>query len=150
MKSLALPTALPEEIGLSSARLNRLTQVMRDEVARGRVPGAVALIARRGKIGYLESCGQRDPVKGTPMTKDTIFRIYSITKPIVPVAAMMCAAARLRLWTRFRRSAARRHRTGAGVGRPIFLGRTCRHDLWVDPAGRAAVRDSADPSTSPA
>jgi hypothetical protein len=50
MKSLALPTALPKEIGLSSARLDRLTQVMRDEVARGRLPGAVALIARRGKI----------------------------------------------------------------------------------------------------
>jgi CubicO group peptidase (beta-lactamase class C family) len=89
MRADALPTALPEEIGLSSARLDRLTQVMRDEVARGRLPGAVALIARRGKIGYFESCGQRDPVKGTPMTKDTIFRIYSMTKPIVTVAAMM-------------------------------------------------------------
>ena len=89
MRADALPTALPEEIGLSPARLDRLTQVMRDEVARGRLPGAVALIARRGKIGYFESCGQRDPVKGTPMTKDTIFRIYSMTKPIVTVAAMM-------------------------------------------------------------
>jgi CubicO group peptidase (beta-lactamase class C family) len=89
MRSPALPTALPEEIGLSSARLDRLTQVMRDEVARGRVPGAVALISRRGKIGYFESYGQRDPVKGTPMTQDTIFRIYSMTKPIVTVAAMM-------------------------------------------------------------
>jgi CubicO group peptidase (beta-lactamase class C family) len=89
MRSPALPTALPEEIGLSSARLDRLTQVMRDEVARGRVPGAVALISRRGKIGYFESCGQRDPVKGTPMTQDAIFRIYSMTKPILTVAAMM-------------------------------------------------------------
>lgn len=89
MKSLALPAVHPEEIGLSSARLERLSQVMRGEVARGRVPGAVALIARRGKIGYFESFGQRDPGKGAPMSKDTIFRVYSMTKPIVTVAAMM-------------------------------------------------------------
>ncbi len=89
MTSPALPSALPEEIGLSSARLDRLSHVMRDEVARGRVPGAVALIARRGKIGYFESFGQRDPVKDAPMTKDVIFRVYSMTKPIVTVAAMM-------------------------------------------------------------
>src|SRR5271166_595303 len=89
MSSLAPPTALPEEIGLSSARLDRLSQVMRDEVARGRVPGAVALIARHGKIGYFESFGRRDPVKDAPMTRDAIFRIYSMTKPIVTVAAMM-------------------------------------------------------------
>ena len=89
MNSLALPTALPEDIGLSSARLDRLTQLMQDEVAHGRVPGAVALIARRGKIGYFECYGYCDPVKGTPMSKDAIFRIYSMTKPIVTVAAMM-------------------------------------------------------------
>jgi CubicO group peptidase (beta-lactamase class C family) len=89
MKSLALPTASPEEVGLSSARLDRLSQVMRDEVARGRVPGAVALIARRGMIGYFESFGRRDPVADGPMPKDAIFRIYSMTKPVVSVAAMM-------------------------------------------------------------
>ena len=50
MKSLALPTALPEEIGLSSARLDRLTQVMRDQVARGRLPGAVALTWTRSRF----------------------------------------------------------------------------------------------------
>ena len=50
----------PEEIGLSSARLARLGEVMRGEIERGRVPGAVALIARRGRLGYFESFGQRD------------------------------------------------------------------------------------------
>jgi CubicO group peptidase (beta-lactamase class C family) len=89
MNSLALPTALPEDIGLSSARLDRLTHLMEDEVARGRVPGGVALIARRGRIGYFECYGYCDPVKRTPMGKDAIFRIYSMTKPIVTVAAMM-------------------------------------------------------------
>jgi CubicO group peptidase (beta-lactamase class C family) len=84
-----LPSAAPEEIGLSSARLATLSQVMRGEIERGRVPGAVALIARRGRLGFFESFGQRDSAGGAPMAKDTIFRIYSMTKPITSVAAMM-------------------------------------------------------------
>ena len=62
---------------------------MRGEIERGRVPGAVALIARGGRIGYFESFGRRDPASGAPMAKDAIFRIYSMTKPITSVAAMM-------------------------------------------------------------
>jgi CubicO group peptidase (beta-lactamase class C family) len=84
-----LPTALPEEVGLSSPRLSRLTDVLRSEIDRGRVPGVVALVARRGKLAYFEALGVRDPASGAPMLKDTIFRIYSMTKPIVSVAAMM-------------------------------------------------------------
>jgi CubicO group peptidase (beta-lactamase class C family) len=83
------PAASPEAIGLSTARLDRLGEVMRSEVERGRLPGAVALIARRGRLGYFESFGRRDPASGAPMEKDAIFRIYSMTKPIVSVAAMM-------------------------------------------------------------
>jgi CubicO group peptidase (beta-lactamase class C family) len=79
----------PEAIGLSTAGLDRLGAVMRSEVERKRVPGAVALVARRGQVAYYESFGQRDPVSGAPMQKDSIFRIYSMTKPIVSVAAMM-------------------------------------------------------------
>ena len=84
-----LPLAVPEEIGLSAARLARIGAAMRGEIERGRVPGAVALIARRGRLGYFESFGQRDPAAGAPMAKDSIFRIYSMTKPITSVAAMM-------------------------------------------------------------
>jgi CubicO group peptidase (beta-lactamase class C family) len=84
-----LPLAAPEEIGFSSVRLARLGAVMRDEIERARVPGAVALVARRGRLGLFESFGRRDPTSGTPMTKDAIFRIYSMTKPITSVAAMM-------------------------------------------------------------
>jgi CubicO group peptidase (beta-lactamase class C family) len=84
-----LAPAAPEEIGLSSTRLARLGAVMQGEIERGRVPGAVALIARRGRIAYFESFGQRDPVAEAPMAKDAIFRIYSMTKPITSVAAMM-------------------------------------------------------------
>jgi CubicO group peptidase (beta-lactamase class C family) len=84
-----LPFAAPEEIGLSSTRLARLGSVMRGEVERGRVPGAVVLIARRGRLALFESFGLRDPAAGAPMSNDAIFRIYSMTKPITSVAAMM-------------------------------------------------------------
>ena len=85
----SLSLAAPEEVGLSRSRLARLSDVLRAEIERGRVPGAVALVARRGRIAYFESLGVRDPARGAPMHKDTIFRIYSMTKPIVSVAAMM-------------------------------------------------------------
>ncbi|HXA98383.1 MAG TPA: serine hydrolase domain-containing protein [Candidatus Dormibacteraeota bacterium] len=84
-----LPTATPEEVGLSSQRLARVTEVIKGEIARGRYPGAVAIVARRGKIAYYEALGQRDPQSGAPMTKDAIFRLYSMTKPFTSVAAMM-------------------------------------------------------------
>jgi CubicO group peptidase (beta-lactamase class C family) len=89
LTSTPLPPAAPEEIGLSPRRLARLGDVLRGEIERGRVPGAVALIARRGRLGYFESFGLRDPASGAPMAKDAIFRIYSMTKPITSVAAMM-------------------------------------------------------------
>jgi CubicO group peptidase (beta-lactamase class C family) len=86
---LPLPRSAPEDIGLSTSGLARLGTVLQGEVQRGRVPGAVALIARRGQLAYYESFGQRDPASGAPMARDSIFRIYSMTKPIVSVAAMM-------------------------------------------------------------
>lgn len=92
--SLSLPTAAPAQVGLSAERLDRLSKVLEAEVARGRVPGAVALISRNSRVAYFETFGQRRPAPGAaapgePMTKDSIFRIYSMTKPIVSVAAMM-------------------------------------------------------------
>ena len=84
-----LPTAKPEEVGLSSSRLARLTEVLKDNIAKGEFPGAVLLVARNGRIAYFESLGQLDPQAKTPMRKDAIFRIYSMSKPITTVAAMM-------------------------------------------------------------
>jgi CubicO group peptidase (beta-lactamase class C family) len=89
MTSFPLPEATPEDIGLSTAGLARLGRVMHGEVERGRVPGAVALIARRGQLAYFETFGKRDPASGAPMQRDSLFRIYSMTKPIVSVATMM-------------------------------------------------------------
>lgn len=85
---IALPVATPEDVGLSAAALNRLSIVLKDRVAAGHVPGAVALVARHGKIAYHEAFGALAP-GGAPMTTDAIFRIYSMTKPIVSVAVMM-------------------------------------------------------------
>ena len=83
-----LPTVKPEAVGLSSERLSRLSSILEADVEQGKVPGVVALIARRGKIAYFESFGVQDIEKKDPMQKDSIFRIYSMTKPIVSVAAM--------------------------------------------------------------
>jgi len=63
--------------------------VFKTEVEQGKLPGAVVVVARKGKIAYFESFGHRDKASGARMTNDTIFRIYSMTKPLVSVAAMM-------------------------------------------------------------
>ncbi len=86
--SLPLPAAAPEEVGLSALRLARIDTVFADAVARGRLPGAVALVARGGKIVHFSACGVADPATGAAMATDTLFRIYSMSKPIVSVAIM--------------------------------------------------------------
>ena len=77
------------ELGLVPERTQQLLSVLKDSVERQHIPGAVALIARRGQIGLFEAIGQQDPAAGTPMRTDSIFRIYSMTKPLVSVAVMM-------------------------------------------------------------
>jgi CubicO group peptidase (beta-lactamase class C family) len=83
-----LPRAKPEQVGLSSERLERITQALRADVERGRIPGAVVVIARKGRVAYVQAVGFRDKTAGAPMTPDAIFRIASMTKPIVTVAAL--------------------------------------------------------------
>jgi CubicO group peptidase (beta-lactamase class C family) len=87
--STPLPTAKPEEVGLNQAALDRLSAALNDRIASGHIPGAVALIARHGKIAYHQSFGHLDPASRAPMGTDAIFRIYSMTKAIVSVAVMM-------------------------------------------------------------
>jgi CubicO group peptidase (beta-lactamase class C family) len=84
-----LPQAKPEEVGLSSQRLAMITEVLKADVTSKKIPGAVLLIARHGKLAYLESVGKVDPATDKPMTVDGIFRVYSMSKPITTVAAMM-------------------------------------------------------------
>jgi len=83
------PAQMPEEVGLSSAQLNRLGAATQAHIDSGLLPGAVMLVARHGKIAYLKSLGFRDRASGAPMQTHAIFRIYSMTKPIVSVALMM-------------------------------------------------------------
>src|SRR5689334_18540830 len=85
----ALAPAKPEEVGLSSERLARIGQVFGQEVEQGHLPGVVVAIARKGKLAYHESFGFRDKGAGASMPKDAIFRIYSMTKPLASVGAMM-------------------------------------------------------------
>jgi len=85
----SLPSAKPEQVGLSSERLQRLMDVIKADVDKRVIPGAVVLVARHGKVAFFETAGTRDPATKVPMTKDTIFRIYSMSKPITSVAAMV-------------------------------------------------------------
>jgi CubicO group peptidase (beta-lactamase class C family) len=81
--------AKPEEVGLSSTQLKRIDAVTQKHVDDGLVPGAVMLVARRGKVAWVSTLGKRDPAASPdPMKADSIFRIYSMTKPIVSVAVM--------------------------------------------------------------
>jgi len=84
-----LPVCQPEDVGLSSAALARLGSAFQDRIDRGHLPGAVALVARHGKVGWFQAFGKQDPVSGAPMRTDSLFRIYSMTKPLVSVGVMM-------------------------------------------------------------
>ncbi|MFO1080544.1 MAG: serine hydrolase domain-containing protein [Reyranellaceae bacterium] len=81
--------ASPEEVGFAATRLKRLSDRLNEGVKNNELPGAVVLIARNGKLVMFESFGWRDKDAKVAMTNDTIFRIASMTKPIVSVAAMM-------------------------------------------------------------
>ncbi len=83
-----IPRAKPADVGLSQDRLDRITQAMEASVGKGHLAGAIGVVARKGKIAYWEAVGMADKEAGKPMADDTIFRIYSMTKPIVGVALM--------------------------------------------------------------
>ena len=85
----SLPVVKPEQVGLSSERLGRLTAMLKADVEKGTIPGAILLVARHGKIAAFDTVGVRDPGSKAPMTRDAIFRIYSMSKPITSVATMI-------------------------------------------------------------
>ncbi|MFN0040263.1 MAG: serine hydrolase domain-containing protein [Burkholderiales bacterium] len=85
----ALPDATPGSAGMSAERLARLDAALHKAVEIGELPGAVVMIVRDGKLVHARSIGWQDRDAKIPMQRDSIFRIYSMTKPIVSVAAMM-------------------------------------------------------------
>jgi CubicO group peptidase (beta-lactamase class C family) len=84
-----LPDARPETLGLSPSRLQKMSDAFKREVDKGTLPGATVMVARRGQIGWFEAIGRQSPASGQPMAHNTIFRIFSMTKPIVSVGIMM-------------------------------------------------------------
>ena len=83
-----LPQAKPESIGLSPVRLQSMSDAFKREIDKGTVPGLTVMVARRGQIGWFEALGRQNPAQSAPMARDSIFRIFSMTKPIVSIGIM--------------------------------------------------------------
>ena len=84
-----LPRSVPEDMGMSTSRLRRMTPVMQGYVDNGKIPCALTMIARGGRLVHFEKFGMQDIAAAKPVDFDTIFRLYSMTKPITSVAVMM-------------------------------------------------------------
>jgi len=84
-----LPEAKPESLGLSPSRLQRMSDVFRREIDKGTMPGATVMVARGGQIGWFDALGKQNPAESRPMAQDSIFRVFSMTKPIVSIGVMM-------------------------------------------------------------
>jgi CubicO group peptidase (beta-lactamase class C family) len=83
-----LPTASPESVGMSAARLSRLDAAVQADIAAGRLPGMVVAVARRGKVVYQKAFGVANLATREPMRTDAVFRLYSMTKPIASVGLL--------------------------------------------------------------
>jgi CubicO group peptidase (beta-lactamase class C family) len=84
-----LPHAKPEALGLSSFRLQRMSDALKRDIDRATIPGVTIMVARHGRIGWFEALGRQNPAVDTPMDRNTMFRIFSMTKPIVSIGIMM-------------------------------------------------------------
>ena len=87
-KTPPLPEAKPEALGLSRPHLQAMSGAFKREIDKGTVPGVTVLVARRGQVGWFEALGKQSPTGSAPMALDSIFRIFSMTKPIVSVGIM--------------------------------------------------------------
>ena len=85
----SLPTSRPEDVGLSSERLQRIHTLVQRHIDSGDITGAVMLVARKGQVAFVEAQGTMDVDTKRPMTRDAVFRMASMTKPVIGVAVMM-------------------------------------------------------------
>src|SRR6202521_3743081 len=88
-KTPPLPQAKPESLGLSSIRLQRMSDAFKRDIDKGTIPGVTVMVARHGQIGWFDALGRQNPAGSAPMAHNAIFRIASMTKPIVSVGIMM-------------------------------------------------------------
>ena len=89
LRAQELPTATPESVGLSSERLDAATRRLQSHVDAGDIAGVVAAVVRHGRLAYLEALGELDRERGLAMRDDALFRLYSMTRPITSLAAMI-------------------------------------------------------------
>ena len=89
VQAQGLPSASPESVGMSASRLAHIKEAFAQEIDKGNLPGVVVMVARKGKLVYSETVGFQNKEAGKLLSKDAIFRIYSMTKPLVSVGAMM-------------------------------------------------------------
>ncbi len=85
----AIPIIRPETVGLSAKQLERFDAWAERLVEEGKLPGLLSVVLRRDQVAHVQVCGKADVGRGTPLRYDTIFRIYSMTKPLTSVAIMM-------------------------------------------------------------
>ncbi len=84
-----MKSIIPEQVGLSSSRLERIRSVVEQAVKEGKFAGISTLVARRGEVAHLACVGVMDKETGQPMQEDTLFRIHSMTKPVTSLALLM-------------------------------------------------------------
>ena len=89
LRAQGMPTATAESVGMSAARLERIAGVFKEHIDKGNLPGVVVMVARKGKLVYSRTLGFQDKAAGKPLREDAVFRMYSMTKPMASVAAMM-------------------------------------------------------------
>ncbi len=128
--------AEPEEVGLSSARLENVTRVVHRAVDEGHIPGGMTLVGRRGKVAYFDSYGSMDMEAGKTLSDDAIFRIYSMTKPIVSVALMTLYEEGL-----FQIDEPVSKYIPAFKGMKVFAGGTAESPILRDPEREVTIRD---------
>src|SRR5262245_12257958 len=131
-----LPTAKPEDVGLSSEKLQQAQAAVRKVIKDGEVSGAIILVARHGKIVFFEAQGVRDVATGKPMERTTICRIYSMSKPVTTVAAMI-------LWEegRFKLDDPVSEYLPEFKGVKVFAGGTADIPQLAEPRREMTVRD---------
>jgi CubicO group peptidase (beta-lactamase class C family) len=131
-----LPSAKPEDVGLSSEKLQQARAAVSNLIKDGEVAGAITLVARHGKVVFFEAQGVRDVATGKPMEKSTICRFYSMSKPVTTVAAMI-------LWEegRFKLDDPVSMYLPELKGVKVFAGGTADNPKLADPRREMTVRD---------